>query len=53
MSKDDRTIDDLNDSEYGKYESDNPDYSEWQQQITDNTNEATLNMMFPDGMDDD
>lgn len=52
MPKENRTIFDLDDEEYDQYQNDDSDNPTWQQ-ITDNTNEDALNMMFPDGTDDD
>lgn len=49
MAKDNRTIFDLDDEEYEDYEK-NPDkYLD----ITTNSIEDALKMMFPDGRDDD
>lgn len=49
MGKDNRTIYDLSDQEYEDYQN-NPDQYE---DITDNTNEDALDMMYPDGEEDD
>ena len=50
MSKEDRTIFNLNDEEYEDYQNRDDETS---QQITQNTIEDALNMMFPDGNPDD
>ena len=50
MAKDNRTIFDLNDDEYEDYQNRDDETS---QQITQNTIEDALNMMFPDGNPDD
>lgn len=47
--KDERTIFDLSDEEYDDYQN-NPE--NWEQ-VTENSIEDALNMMFPDGNDDD
>ncbi|MBQ0120905.1 MAG: hypothetical protein KBT13_07280 [Bacteroidales bacterium] len=49
MAKDNRTILDLSDTEYDNYEQHPEDYED----VTENSNEDALDMMFPDGMDDD
>lgn len=46
---DDRTILDLSEEEYEDYEQHPEDWEE----VTDNTNEDALDMLYPDGMDDD
>lgn len=46
---DDRTIFDLSEEEYEDYEN-NP--KNWEE-VTNNSIEDALNMMFPDGMDDE
>lgn len=46
---DDRTIFDLSEEEYEDYEKNPENYEE----VTDNTNEDAIRMMFPDGMDDE
>ena len=46
---DDRTIFDLSDEEYEDYEN-NPE--DWEEE-TENTNQDALDMMFPNGMEDD
>ena len=46
---DDRTIFDLSEEEYEDYKNNPEDWEE----VTNNTNEDALSMMFPDGMDDD
>ena len=46
---DDRTIFDLSEEEYEDYENNPEDWEE----VTNNTNEDALSMMFPDGMDDE
>ena len=50
MAKEDRTIFDLDDDEYEDYQNRDDKTS---QQITQNTIEDALNMMFPDGNPDD
>ena len=50
MSKEDRTIFNLNDEEYEDYQNRDDETS---QQITQNTIEDALNMMFPDGNPND
>ncbi len=47
--KDDRTIFDLSEEEYEDYENNPEDY----QEVTKNTNEDSLDMMFPNGMDEE
>ncbi len=49
MAKDNRTIFDLDDEEYEDYEKNPDEYLD----ITVNSIEDALKMMFPDGMDDD
>lgn len=49
MPKDEKTIFDLSDSDYNNYEQNPEDYED----VTENSNEDALNMMFPDGMDED
>lgn len=46
---DDRTVFDLSDEEYEAYEQHPEDW----ENVTDNSNEDALDMMFPDGRDDD
>ena len=46
---DDRTIFDLSDEEYEDYEN-NPE--DWEEE-TETTNQDALDMMFPNGMEDD
>ena len=50
MARDNRTIFDLDDYEYEDYQNRDDEIS---QQITQNTIEDALNMMFPDGNPDD
>ena len=45
----DRTIFDLSDEEFEDYENNPKDWEE----VTENTNQDALDMMFPNGMDDD
>ncbi len=45
----DKTIFDLSEEEYEDYEL----HPENWEQVTENTNEDALNMMYPNGMDDD
>lgn len=47
--RDDRTIFDLSDEEYEDYEQHPEDW----EKVTDNSIEDALDMMYPDGMDDD
>lgn len=49
MKKDERTIFDLSEEEYEDYEEHPENYEE----VTENSNEDALDMMFPNGMDDD
>ena len=49
IMSDDRTIFDLSDEEYEDYEQHPEDWEE----VTDNSIEDALDMMYPDGMDDD
>lgn len=44
-----RTLDDLTDEEFEDYERNPEKYGD----VVDNTNESILDMMFPDGQDDD
>ena len=45
----DRTIWDLSEEEYEDYEKNPEDWEE----VTENTNQDALDMMYPDGKDDD
>ena len=47
--KDERTLDELSDEEYEEYQ-DNPDKY---QEVTNNTIDNMIDMMFPNGRDDD
>lgn len=47
--KDDRTIFDLSEEEYEDYEKNPEKYKD----VTDNSEEDALNMMFPNGQDED
>lgn len=47
--KEDRTIFDLSDEEFEDYENHPEDW----EQVTENTDQDALEMMFPNGMDDD
>lgn len=49
MVTDYRTLDDLSDNEYDDYET-NPDKYE---DVTNNTNDTYIDMMYPDRDDDD
>ena len=46
---DDTTVWDLNDEEWEDYENNPDDYDD----ITDNTNDDLLDMMYPDGPDEE
>ena len=47
--KEDRTIFDLSDEDFEDYENHPEDW----EQVTENTDQDALEMMFPNGMDDD
>ena len=47
--KEDRTIFDLSDEEFEDYENHPEDW----EQVTENTDQDALEMMYPNGMDDD